>query len=249
MDGTTASNHIEESILRTCCPYLGCQLIYSVEQSARTTVCPACNRRASFRSPQLLEQIHKHWLKRKESEQLTGGPAGGSEPSFSVILEDIRSLWNVGSIFRSADGAGFSNAYLCGITGCPPRKEITKTSLGAEEAVSWQYCRSVLEAKSVYLSAQTMVIGLESTSTSVPLSEFITEGKGQTPLAIIVGNEVNGLSPEALSICDHICHLPMRGIKESLNVAVAFGIAAYMLTGSSTAGLPLRGEIPASQSS
>jgi tRNA G18 (ribose-2'-O)-methylase SpoU len=136
----------------------------------------------------------------------------------------------VGSIFRTADGAGFSRLYLCGITGCPPRKEITKTSLGAEDTVPWTYCAGALEVLPRLRRQGVLVVGLEQTPDSRALSSAIAEGDLRRPLCLVVGNEVAGVSAEALSRCDLACHLPMRGLKSSLNVAVAFGIAAYMLT-------------------
>jgi tRNA G18 (ribose-2'-O)-methylase SpoU len=158
---------------------------------------------------------------------------GRTGAPFVVVVEDVRSLWNVGSIFRTADGAGCSLLVLCGITGCPPRKEIAKTSLGAEDSVSWLYASSVTDVVASLKKHGFLVVGLEVTTgiqgvpDSVDLKDAIAGNKIRVPLCLVVGNEVTGLSVEALSDCDVICHLPMRGIKESLNVAVAFGIAAY----------------------
>jgi len=152
---------------------------------------------------------------------------------FVVVVEDVRSLWNVGSMFRTADGAGCSLLVLCGITGCPPRKEIAKTSLGAEDNVPWLYAASVTDVVPILKDSGFQIVGLEVSSgidglpESVALKEALAAKKVNTPLCLLVGNEVTGLSIEALSGCDLVCHLPMRGIKESLNVAVAFGIAAY----------------------
>src|SRR5262249_30978207 len=159
---------------------------------------------------------------RLHSGQIRGGPVSTTPASYSAIVEDVRSLWNVGSVFRTADGSGFSQLYLCGITGCPPRKEITKTSLGAEQSVSWQYFRNVLEIIPALKKDGVMIVGLESTPDSVPLSEALARKQLRAPLCVVVGNEVTGLSAEALLSCDIVCHLPMRGVKESLNVAVAY---------------------------
>jgi tRNA G18 (ribose-2'-O)-methylase SpoU len=145
-----------------------------------------------------------------------------------AILEDLRSLWNVGSIFRTADAAGVS-LYLTGITGCPPRKEIAKTSLGAEFSVDWRYYAHALDVVPELKAKGLYIVGLERCDRSVSLKDF-REGKKQgQSLALIVGNEVAGISPETLSYCDAIIDLPMEGKKESLNAAVAFGIAAYAL--------------------
>jgi 23S rRNA (guanosine2251-2'-O)-methyltransferase len=159
--------------------------------------------------------------------------SGSTSPILYALLEDIRSLWNVGSIFRTADGAGVSHLYLCGITGVPPRKEIAKTSLGAEDVVPWSYHPYAVSAVREIKSAGIRLIGLERTigSTYVkrsrPLSELLPITTAQ-PICLAVGNEVTGLSAEILSACDEIAELPMLGVKESLNVAVAFGAATYL---------------------
>jgi tRNA G18 (ribose-2'-O)-methylase SpoU len=147
----------------------------------------------------------------------------------SGLIEDVRSLWNVGSIFRTADGAGFGRLYLCGITGCPPRPRIAKTSLGAEEHVPWEYHAGALEVLPSLKAAGARVLGLEHTERSRPLGEVLGRGQVRAPVCLVVGNEVAGISAETLAACDLVCHLPMRGMKASLNVAVAFGIGAYLL--------------------
>jgi tRNA G18 (ribose-2'-O)-methylase SpoU len=147
----------------------------------------------------------------------------------SAIVEDVRSLMNVGSIFRTADAAGMSQLYLCGITGCPPRKEIAKTSLGAENHVTWEYFAHPLDIMLSLKRRGVKILALEKTESSKPLPDLLAEGLIAKPLCFVVGNEVTGVSPEVLANCDLVCHLPMKGSKESLNVSVAFGIAAYLL--------------------
>jgi len=149
---------------------------------------------------------------------------------FIVLAEDIRSLWNVGSIFRTADGVGVSRLVLCGITGNPPRKEIAKTSLGAEDTIPWNYVPSALDALLPLKKLGYQIVGLERNQSSKSLSELLSASQIKIPFCLIVGNEVTGLSPEVVQHCDIVTHLPMRGMKESLNVAVAFGIAAYAIT-------------------
>jgi tRNA G18 (ribose-2'-O)-methylase SpoU len=227
------------------CPYLECAATFDTPEGKplRRGSCPKCAALISFHPVE-------HWLaieKRIAQEHLPkhGGPTlNGSQPAMVAILEDVRSLWNVGSMFRTADGAGFGKLYLCGITGSPPRREIAKTSLGAEESVAWQYCRSALDLLPELKERGVTIVGLERLSeasvSSTPgdrclsLSAAIEGGKLRQPVCLAVGNEVSGLSAEILSHCDLICDLPMRGIKESLNVAVAFGIAAYMIAGQSS---------------
>ncbi len=150
-------------------------------------------------------------------------------PPIIGILENLRSLWNVGSIFRSADGAGIERLLLCGFTGHPPRKEISKTALGAETAVDWEYWSSAAQACQFLREEGYEVLALETGSQSRILSEIEIPSR----VAFVVGNEVEGISPETLAACDGRIRLPMLGQKDSLNVAVAFGIASYMLRGRS----------------
>lgn len=152
-----------------------------------------------------------------------------SQARLTAIADDVRSLWNVGSIFRSADGAGFDTLFLCGITGTPPRKEIAKTSLGSEDHVNWYYAPTTAALIPILQQQGFYIVGLEFTPDSSLLTEVLQEKVLTQPLCLCVGNEVAGLSAETLAQCDIVCHLPMRGFKESLNVAVAFGIAAYAI--------------------
>lgn len=147
-----------------------------------------------------------------------------------AILEEVRSLWNVGSIFRSSDGAGFSHLFLIGITGCPPRKEIAKTSLGAEDYIAWNYAENSLSVIQSLKLLGYQIIALEKTDSSISLSSAIQGNLLKTPLCLIMGSETKGIYAETLALSDLIVDLPMRGFKESLNVAVAFGIAAYAIS-------------------
>lgn len=139
------------------------------------------------------------------------------------VVDNVRSLHNVGAIFRTADGAGMERLILCGITGCPPRHEIRKAALGAEETVPWRYQKSAREAIAQLRADGYFVIALEKTTGSCSLYEI------DMPRAVglVVGNEFEGSAPEVLAAADIVAHLPMRGQKISLNVSVAFGIAAY----------------------
>jgi len=142
------------------------------------------------------------------------------------VLDNIRSLHNVGSIFRSADAAGVQKLYLCGMTGAPPRQEIRKAALGAEETVAWEYCKQTAEALEKLKNDGYALIALENTPASVDYRRMAY----RFPLALVVGHEFHGIAPEILARCDAAISLPMRGMKSSLNVAVAFGIAAYEIT-------------------
>ena len=119
--------------------------------------------------------------------------------------------------------------YLCGITGCPPHKSIAKTSLGAEEQVRWEHHASALEVLPGLRAQGVQVVALERTASSEQLDSALKRGALKRPLCLVVGNEVAGISAETLAQAATLCHLPMFGVKASLNVAVAFGIAAYAI--------------------
>ena len=144
-------------------------------------------------------------------------------PRFIAVLDNIRSLHNVGAIFRTADGAGVGKLYLCGMTAAPPRAEIRKAALGAEETVPWEYFPETTSALQQLRSQGYPVVALENHSAS---RDFRT-APFSFPLALVVGHEFEGIAPEVLAQCEMAVSLPMRGRKTSLNVAVAFGIAAY----------------------
>jgi tRNA G18 (ribose-2'-O)-methylase SpoU len=144
----------------------------------------------------------------------------------AIILENIRSLNNVGAIFRTADGAGFDRVVCVWYTPTPPRKEISKTALGAENFVAWEYYETVEDAVHTYQNLGCTIVVLEKNNKSTSLTELQIEPKN---VCLIAGNELEWVSKKAQEMADHICHLPMLGKKESLNVAVATGIALYML--------------------
>lgn len=143
----------------------------------------------------------------------------------AIILENIRSLNNVWAIFRTADGAGFDRVALVGYTPTPPREEISKTALWAENFVPWEYFVDIEEAIKHYKDQECIIIVMEKNTKSTNIFELT-----QIPsVALIVGNELEGVSEVAQNMADHICHLPMLGKKESLNVAVAAGIGMYAM--------------------
>lgn len=142
-----------------------------------------------------------------------------------VLLNNIRSLHNVGSIFRTSDGAGVSKLFLCGQTGYPPRPDISKTALGAEEVVDWEYWIDPIECIEHLKKKGVQIVALEQTKGSIDYKKF----KPEYPLCLVVGNEIDGVSDELLDLCDAFIEIPMRGKKQSLNVSVAFGVAIYAL--------------------
>ena len=154
-----------------------------------------------------------------------------------IFLENIRSLHNVGSILRTADGAGFDKVILGGYTGCPPDRRIEKVSLGAENFLDWEKREDTLACLQDLKDKGSQLIALEQTSTSINIFEknnqfppLDKEGGQGGDLILMVGNEVEGLTPEALKLADTTLEIPMHGQKGSLNVSVAAGIAMYQLT-------------------
>jgi len=147
----------------------------------------------------------------------------------SALLDNIRSAWNVGSIFRSANGLGVGKLYLCGLTPSPENKAVAKTSLGAEESTVWEYSRNALEKAKKLKREGFLLIALEQDAHAVPLTEFQLPNHDSHLSVLILGNEITGVDPDILDICDHILHIPMRGCIRSFNVEVAFAIAAYHL--------------------
>ncbi len=149
----------------------------------------------------------------------------------SVVIDNIRSAHNVGSIFRTSDAAGISQLYLCGTTPCPldrfkrPRKDIAKVALGAEQTIPWSYEANTIDALTALKTQGFTIIALEQSANSKNYKEIAPKGKW----AFVLGNEVGGISSEVLSLCDYVVEIPMSGKKESLNVSVAFGIAIFRL--------------------
>ncbi|MEK7061665.1 MAG: TrmH family RNA methyltransferase [Patescibacteria group bacterium] len=144
---------------------------------------------------------------------------------FYVICDNIRSLENIGSIFRTADALAVDKIFLCGISGKPPNHKISKTALGAEKTVSFEYYSQTWRLIEKLQKDKVNIISLEQSKKSV----LYTKLKYKFPLALIIGNEVKGISKRILEKSDKIIYLPMQGKKESLNVSVAFGIAGYYI--------------------
>ncbi len=141
------------------------------------------------------------------------------------VLDNIRSMHNVGAIFRTCDAAGVNKLFLCGITATPPRMQIAKTALGATETVAWRYYKSTKRLINILKSRGVQIVALEQSSKSINYKKF----NYKKPLAIIVGNEISGISKHILDMCDGVVDLPMHGRAKSLNVATASGIILYHL--------------------
>jgi len=142
---------------------------------------------------------------------------------FYVVCDNIRSLENVGSIFRTADALGVAKIFLCGITGKPPNHKISKTALGAEKTIPFEYHKQTWRLVEKLKREKIYTVALEQHTKAIPYTKF----KPKFPMALIIGHEVKGVSKKVLQQANNIIYLPMAGAKESLNVSVAFGVAGY----------------------
>ena len=144
-----------------------------------------------------------------------------------VVLDNVRSMHNVGSVFRTADAFLISGIRLCGYTPRPPHRDIHKTALGATETVDWQYAESTAQAVQALKDEGYRIFAVEQVEKSIPLHEF--SYKKSDKLAVIFGNEVTGIEQEALNLCDGSIEIPQYGMKHSLNISVAAGIVLWEL--------------------
>jgi tRNA G18 (ribose-2'-O)-methylase SpoU len=144
-----------------------------------------------------------------------------------LVLDDVRSLHNIGSIFRTADAFLVEKIYLCGITATPPNKEIHKTALGATETVAWAHHENVLELIAKLKSENITTLAIEQVESAIFLQDFKT-GKNKK-YALVFGNEVHGVAQEAVALCDGCIEIPQLGTKHSLNIAVSAGIVVWDL--------------------
>ncbi len=143
--------------------------------------------------------------------------------ALTAVVHNVRSAYNVGSMFRTADAMWLRQIVLTGFTPCPPRPDVCKTALGATETVPWHYRADACEAIAALRAEGITVVALELTTDAVPLDELVVTG----PIAIVVGNEISGIDAAVLAACDGAVQIPMYGVKHSLNVAVAAGIAFH----------------------
>jgi tRNA G18 (ribose-2'-O)-methylase SpoU len=144
-----------------------------------------------------------------------------------IVLDDIRSLHNIGSVFRTADAFLIEKIYLCGITATPPNKEIHKTALGATETVAWEYQKEVTETIQLLKKEEVLVYAVEQVEHSIMLNDFQPESGKR--YALVFGNEVFGVAQEAIALCDGTIEIPQLGTKHSLNISVSAGIVVWDL--------------------
>lgn len=145
----------------------------------------------------------------------------------TLVVDNVRSLNNIGSLFRTSDGFGLERILLCGISATPPSAEIHKTALGAENSVDWEYHASTMDAIEALHGQGYTVCCLEQVKGSVMLQDFVPSGSEK--YALVVGNEVDGVDPAVVDACDVYLEIPQRGTKHSLNVSVSAGIAIWQI--------------------
>lgn len=143
-----------------------------------------------------------------------------------VVLENIRSAYNVGSVFRTADAFLIESIYICGYTAFPPHKEIKKTALGADETVSFRQTRQITDAIAELKQEGYLIYAVEQAENSIPLNQFKPQAE---KIAIIFGNEVTGVEQSTIALCDGVVEIPQLGVKHSLNVSVAAGVVLWEL--------------------
>lgn len=170
-----------------------------------------------------MRKLQNNELGRKTIDQFRS-----SEKSpFVIVLDNVRSQSNVGSVFRTADAFLVERIFLCGITATPPHREIQKTALGSTESVSWKYCQSSKEAVLELRENGYQIIGIEQVRGSVKLQDFTVEINMR--YALVFGHEINGVDQEIINLCDRCIEIPQFGTKHSFNIAVSAGIVLWEL--------------------
>jgi len=165
-------------------------------------------------------------LKNEELERLDVEAFKHSQKTpIILVLDNIRSLNNIGSVFRTADAFLIEKIYLCGITATPPHKDIRKTALGATESVDWEYCKSTLNLVGQLKSEGFIVLALEQAENAQMLHEF--DIRASKKYALIFGNEVKGVDQQVVSACDGVLEIPQFGTKHSLNISVSVGVVVW----------------------
>jgi 23S rRNA (guanosine2251-2'-O)-methyltransferase len=199
------------------CANKKCLFRYPVRANSKyQNICPRC--KAPVR---IALEYSEHTLNRVVTTKY-------NKTSFSLLLDNLRSVYNVGSIMRSADGFNISQVYLCGMTATPENPKFSKTGLGAEDAVSWSYSPNSLITAQNLKENGNYLYALETGPKSHPIYE-IEKLKDNLKIVLIVGNELAGIDPQVRDLCNKQIYIPMMGFKSSFNVTVALGIAAFFL--------------------
>lgn len=196
------------------CERPSCRFRFPVTNERQTGEhCPHCA------APTRLICEYPQWERPSPTPQTAG-------PIVEALLDNIRSVYNVGSIFRTADGAGLRHLHLCGITPPPDHPKTAKTALGAEQSVAWTQYRNGLDTAVTLQENGRQLWAIEDSPNAEPLFA-VPVPPGKVPIVLVIGNELAGIDPDILARCDRVLRIPMQGYKKSLNVATAFGIAAY----------------------
>lgn len=204
------------------CPQPGCGLRFTIAvngepaHESKLRLCPSCGlplEAVGSRFPRL---------------SVEASPFNIPAVQLDVLLDNIRSAWNVGSMLRTSDGAGVRKVHLCGVTALPDNPKVAKTSLGAEKSLPWSFSANGVSAARELKDEGMRLWALEGGPRSTSLFDSMDDIPG-SPIVLAVGNELSGVDPGILDLCDRVVCLPMQGVKGSLNVAVAFGIAVYFI--------------------
>lgn len=167
-------------------------------------------------------------LKNSELQRLSESEFKQAEKTpLIIVLDNIRSLNNIGSVFRTADAFLIEKIYLCGITATPPHKDIHKTALGATESVNWEYHKNTLDVIAKLQEEHVKIVAIEQAENAVPLDRF-TPNKNKK-IAVIFGNEVKGVSQDVVNVADTVVEIPQLGTKHSLNISVSAGVVVWDL--------------------
>jgi tRNA G18 (ribose-2'-O)-methylase SpoU len=170
-----------------------------------------------------MRKLQNSELGRKSVDQFR---KAGKSP-FVIILDNIRSYSNVGSVFRTADAFLTECIYLCGITAVPPNREIQKTALGATESVAWRYFKETMDAVMELKLQGYLIVGIEQAVGAVKLGDFVV--RDGSKYALVFGHEVNGVNQDIINSCDYVIEIPQFGTKHSFNIAVSTGIVLWEL--------------------
>ena len=164
-------------------------------------------------------------LKNKDLQRISIEEFKNSKKTpITLVLDNVRSALNVGAIFRSCDAFLIKKIILCGVTACPPNKEIRKSALGSSDSVEWEYIKETTNAINILKEKGYSIVAIEQTNKSIMLDKFIPQEK---PIAIVLGNEVTGVSEKVIRQCDISVEIPQYGTKHSLNISVAAGIVIW----------------------
>ncbi len=168
-----------------------------------------------------MRKLKNEELGRKSVEEFRSG----KKLPVIVVLDDVRSMHNIGSVFRTSDAFMVEKILLCGITAQPPHREITKTALGATDSVEWKYFSVISDAINELKAEGYKIVCIEQTEGSIDLADFIPEENSR--YAVVFGNEVNGVSQSVVDSCDYCLEIPQFGTKHSFNISVTAGIVLY----------------------